>query len=422
MNFLKNLYFLLVVLYSGMSISFFWSNEGLIFLWITGFFIFRKETLNLKRKVLASIALWVIYFIINTTIISSFHPFFLSTYIAKIMVAYWIIIFYKDKLFIQFEKTIFTLTILSLSFYTIQLIDANFLYALLKKVDLSNEIFPNKKYASIGIYTFHQIDEIEVFPRNAGFTWEPGPFSCFIMLAVFINIVRHNATFTDKKSLIIFLAALITTQSTTGFILLIVTMLWYSWTHVKSISLRITSLFTITIISIFLYINLPWLGDKIFSESQQDVQDVVALAVATGESHTPGRFSSFLIRMEDFINYPIAGFGGNPTLQFGYLGEGNVIHAVNGIGTILGKYGSIGFSIFLFLLLTSSKWISRYYSCNAHLIFPALIFIIGFSFGIIESPIIFTLLFFPVIITAATHNQNHLSIAHRRLKSRIRYY
>lgn len=397
---LKNLYFLLVILFSGMALAFFRSNEGLIILWSIGLLIFWKETFQSSKKLLVALGVWMGYFVINTIIIRSFHPMFMGIYIAKIMIAYWLLTLYRAQIFEKYENLIYKLTIVSLVFYAIQLIiPDSAMWNVFKNIDLSSNLFPNKFYASIGLYTFHQKELGELIPRNAGFCWEPGPFSSYVVLALFINIVRNGVKLKDKKRLLVFLLAIVTAQSTTSFVILLAVIIWFAWSSVKNKAFRIFLVPIALTFVIYIFTSVPWMQDKIISESQQDVEEVLTHAAKSGGSYAPGRFASFKLRWEDFKNYPIAGYGGNSSLQYGYLGEDNVVAAINGVGTILGRYGSIGFLLFLWLNISTGKWLSRYYHYSAHIIFPVLVLIIGFGFGIIESPVFVTLWMVPVFLS-----------------------
>ncbi|MDY0285427.1 MAG: O-antigen ligase family protein [Kiritimatiellia bacterium] len=399
MSKIKDFYFFLVVLYSGMALAFFRSHEGLIALWALGLFIFGRETLYPSRKLFIALGVWMGYFTINTLIIRSFHPMFMGIYIAKIMIAYWLLTNYKEQIFKKYEDTIYNLTIISLALYSIQIIIPSQMWNIFQAIDLSEGIFPHKLYSSIGIYTFHQKNLSELFPRNSGFTWEPGPFSCYVMLALFFNIARNNIKIKDKKRLMVYITALITTQSSTGFIVLLAIIIWISWARFKNIAFKFLSVPIAISIVIYLFINLPWLQEKIVNEAEQDVEEIMERATLTGSSYAPGRFASFQMRWEDYKNYPIAGYGGKNSLQTGFISEDHTVSAINGIGTILGKYGSIGFTIFIWCIFSAGRWLGLYYKYTSHMIFPVLLLMIGFGFGIIESPIIVTLFLVSFFIT-----------------------
>lgn len=396
----KNIYFLFVVLYSGMALPFFRSNEGFIILWAIGFVIFWKKTLELNKKLLIALAVWMGYFVINALIIDSFHPMFMGIYIAKIMIAYWLLSYYKEHIFIKFENVIYKLTIIALFFYLLELLEPSLIQNVFNTIDLSNNMFGDHAfYSSIGIYTINIVSWGDFFlPRNSGFCWEPGPFSSYVILALFINLARNHRKLKDVKRLLVFSLAIITAQSTTSLAILLVIIVWYTWASTKNQTLHILSWFVSATLIIYLFTSVPWLQKKIILESNQNLEAVMSHASKTGESFAPGRFVSFQLRWKDFKNYPIAGFGGNPNLQAGYLGKNNVVAAITGIGTIMGKYGLIGLLLFLWLIYRTGKWLGKNYSYSEHLIFPILILMIGFSFSIIESPIMVSLWMAPVFL------------------------
>ena len=56
--------------------------------------------------------------------------------------------------------------------------------------------------------------------RNLGFTWEPGRFACWVLLGMFVNLIRHQfriESIWKNKNLYILLFSLLTTLSTTGY-------------------------------------------------------------------------------------------------------------------------------------------------------------------------------------------------------------
>lgn len=392
----KDFYFLFVVVFSGLGTMFYRSHIGLIVLFLIGLILFNKRMVRPTKTWLFAIAVWMGYFLINTIIIRSFHPFFMATYIIKITIAWWLLDYYKDKIFLKFENVIFFFASISLFFWTWQLIHPGSLNTIMSALNISG--FGADGSKNIFFYTYHHQFVPGEFPRNAGFCWEPGPFSSYVILALFINLARNGLKLKDKKRLLVFMLAIVTAQSTTSFVVLLAVLVWYAWSSVKNKAFRIISIpITLTLV-IYLFTSVPWMQEKIISESEQDIEELLVHASRTGSSYAPGRFASLQLRWKDFKNYPIAGFGGNSSLQAGYLGEDNVVAAINGVGTIMGKYGSIGFLLFLWLIFKTGKWLGSYYQYSAHIIFPILVLMIGFGFAIIESPIFVTLWLIPVFL------------------------
>lgn len=397
-NTLKDIYFLIVLLFSGLSTTFSRSHEGLIILWAIGLIIFFKATFRPSKALLIALGVWMGYFVISTVIIKSFHPFFMGTYIAKIMIAYWFLYHYRERIFLKYENAIFYLAVVSLIFYAVHLFNPVELYSFMRDIDLSQDLFPKSYYASIGLYTFNnRYDAIDPFPRNAGFTWEPGPFSCFIALAIFFNLARNGLDIKDKTRLGILLLTLITTQSTTGYLAMLAVVLWVSWAKFKNKYFRIFSVPIAVGIVFFLFSSIPYLQEKIITESQQNLDETIELSIKYGGSYAPGRFASLQLGWEDLKAYPIAGTAGNTSLRYGAQ-YGAEVSTINGFANIMGRYGAIGLSLFLSLIFFSGKWLAQYYQYPGYLIFPTLILIISFGFGIVEQPIIVALWMVPLFL------------------------
>lgn len=76
------------------------------------------------------------------------------------------------------------------------------------------------------ISPFHTWGWTYIFARNAGPFWEPGAFQGYLLLAILFILNERNIQL-YKKSLVILVTAIITTMSTTGYILLAITMCYY---------------------------------------------------------------------------------------------------------------------------------------------------------------------------------------------------
>src|SRR5690554_4615391 len=95
LKFNKDYYFVFVVLFSGLALSFYRSHFGPITLFLVGAFFFRSTLLKPTKSLLVALLIWFSYFAINTAIIKSFHPFFMATYIIYIYIAWWLTRYYK---------------------------------------------------------------------------------------------------------------------------------------------------------------------------------------------------------------------------------------------------------------------------------------------------------------------------------------
>lgn len=370
-------------------------------LFLLGLLIFIKETIKPTKPLIVALLIWFSYFIINTILIGSFHPLFMMTYVIKIFIAYWLIGHYKGRIFDKYESVLFVLTVISLSFYLVQIIIPNEFYTLINAIDLSQNLFPERVYASIGVYTFHQLSFSEVLPRNSGFTWEPGPFSCYVVLAMFFLLIRNGKKLKQKSHLIIYFIALLTTKSTTGMLAFLVVMVWYAWISSNKKYVKVTSVIVSLALAVYFFTSVPYLQNKINSESEQDIDEILEYSKTYKTSYAPGRFASFQLGIRDFMRYPIAGIGGNTNLLYANQ-YGVEVYTINGFANIMVRYGSIGTLLFLALLIASGKWMSFQYNISGRFIFPVLILIFSFSFGIIETPIIAIFWLIPVFMNFKT--------------------
>ena len=339
-------------------------------------------------------------------VIGSFHPYFMITYVIYIIIAWWLISFYKEKLFVQFENAIYILSIISLIFYFWQIVHFNSIYSLIKALDLSQDMYPNRGYASICIYSIRS-DMNMLFPQNSGFTWEPGPFSSYIALAIFFNLARNKMILKDKSKLAIFLITLISTQSTTGLLALLVIIFWIVYSRFKSIYLRSILVPLATFLLFIIFTTTPILQEKIISESEQDVELLIENSILYDSSYNPGRFASFQLGWIDFKNHPIVGIGGHSASRYATQ-QGADVSTINGFAMIMTRYGSFGLILFFLLLIRTGKWLSKFYSYEGFLIFPVVVLIISFAFSIIETPLLITLWSSSLFLKKPSYYQNKL--------------
>jgi 4-amino-4-deoxy-L-arabinose transferase-like glycosyltransferase len=223
-----------------------------------------------------------------------------------------------------------------------------------------------------------------------------------VVLALFINLARNDVKVKDKKRLLVFLLTLITTQSSTGMVAILAVVLWYSWSRFHNIAVRIISIPAAAALVIFLFVSIPWLQDKIRSESEQDLNILLENSRKYDRTYAPGRFIGLQLGWEDFKNFPIAGYGGNSELRFGFQG-GSQVSAINGFANIMGRYGSLGTLLFFYIIFKTGRYVASYFRYSGVFIFPSIILIISFGFGIIEEPLIFTLLLTPIFIKKHEH-------------------
>lgn len=380
---LKKIYYFCVVLFSGYSTVI--SNEiGLILLFLLGVIINYDLFSRIPKKILILLAFWFIYFLINFILVGEFHPYFFLTFIIYICIVWFVVGSFGNSLFERYEDIVYILSLISLVFFVLQIINYEFLYTIFDDFNL-NYTGKNK---SLLFYTIHWRSQPDEIPRNCGFTWEPGPFACYIVLAMYFNIARHGAIFMEKNKMFIYIVTLITTQSTTGMVMMFILVVWY-FMFVKKNKIVYKKPFIIIIILCVGYVGynkVPYLGSKISLESEQNLENEIDESYMYNFSKRPGRFASLEYGIMEFMENPVSGYGGH--MKYRLANKNDVdIYGVGGLGNMLAQYGLIGFILYFMSVVRSSAWLKKHYIYKGKYIYLLLLTMISFSFNVMTTPL-----------------------------------
>lgn len=177
--------------------------------------------------------------------------------------------------------------------------------------------------------------------RNSGFAWEPGAFACYLNFGICFNAIRTNMELKNNRALLVFLIALASTQSTTGYVtLLIMLAVWL-------IDNRRFMLISMLVPVGLLIMNLPFMKEKILFEVAGFADTSLANA-QPGESFD--RLLSFRILWDEFLKHPILGYGFSEPDFMKYE-----LQTWSGLGHMLAQYGLVLSSMFLLLLVKTYK-------------------------------------------------------------------
>jgi flagellar biosynthesis protein FliQ len=238
--------------------------------------------------------------------------------IIKILLALLTILYYKNKkidLLDIYVKLLAWLVILSLPF---------FLISQYREFGLLTN---NINIKSIGIYTFISYDPNYDFTygiiRNPGMFWEAGAFAGYLLLAlVFVAIQNKKFTIVNyKKEVFWIILGVITTMSTTGFLVLSVIIIFFAMEHFNKGKLLFIPASIITVI--FIYSNFTFMQNKIEAQYEQ------ALNLRLGDLSN-SRFGSLIMDAYYIKEEPIIGNGTYIDTRFrfnpevtGSIGNGN---------------------------------------------------------------------------------------------------
>jgi hypothetical protein len=341
-----------------------------IFYLLISFFLFSKlQPLDVKGIFIVNIFLFF-HFLITT--ISVFgeenlgidsinrNVGFYLLFMSSASISFILIRVYGFKILEIYSNIIYHLAIISLLFFFVQLIDAEFVYNIVNQIQEAFNIPINKIYTSQSIrisystaliYTINVSENTFFFEnRNSGFCFEPTSYASFLSLAMIINLIITNFKL-NYKFYVLFIA-LITTFSTSGFIcilLILITYLVNSKNYSKAY-LFLLILLLISVLSLdFIFVKIQQTGLE-FSDVNQRIADLERFSDSNSDVIALGRGASFQYMISnEFIKYPIFGYGGFDT------GRDSNLSLVSGIGEILIRFGLFGFIIYFLLLFKGSR-------------------------------------------------------------------
>jgi len=293
----------------------------------------------------------------------------------------------KKAFFYKYVDVIYVLALISLVFFTIQLIIPSILLAILTLVDKALHISLRENtfsYANIIIYT---IVERGSEVRNYGFAFEPGFFAGFLSLGLFFSLFKLNGGF-DFKSKVILLT-IITTQSTTGIFASLGIILFYLIGIKKNYAL-----FFLTIpLFIYIFFQLDILADKIFGLWENSL--TMDSHIQLGSTFSGGRFFGLKLAMIDFVNNPIIGYGDYNKVSYSKAILLSDIGQISGIGNYLAQLGSVGLIILIVCFNRSLKEMKLLF--QPKIFFTVFIFVLlvfSFAFTITLTPLFFSFMLY----------------------------
>lgn len=320
----------------------------------------RYKSIPIKKDFLTVIGVFSIYSLAVILLTGSYHYFLwgYSRWLIFFYVTYVICKGYGYRFFVLAETILYHLALIGLVCWIILLIIpgpfAHFVQ-LFSLAPFNDEDFFTS--ANILVYTVILSTASGDFgswysiARNSGFAWEPGAFACFMCFGICFNALRTNLKLRYNIPFFVFLVALVSTQSTTGygiFAAMLFTWLIYN---------RKFGWFLIFIPVFLLMLNLPFMGEKLaftssgFSETSLD-------DASQGESFD--RILSFKVLWDEFLEHPLLGYG-YAVPNF----EKYELKTWSGIGRLLSQFGVIMSTAFVFLLVISSKKLNFHFPYSA---------------------------------------------------------
>lgn len=336
-----------------------------------------------SQNYLISIFILVLYTVLTFARHSYVSGGFIPRWFIYLSIAYVVCQVYGERIFTVIESVLLPLFIISLIFFIFHLIFPNQVYSLVESFSLPT-FSDNQDYLSYNciFYTINgeegqKLGDYFLFRRNAGFAWEPGAYSCFACLAISCRFI-HNPDKLLNVPLLVYFAAIYTSQSTTGFFILAALLLVW-------VILNKKFLWLILLIPLAVYaFDLAFVSDK-FMDEYVDVVSSDGNVFAVSQH---GRLFGLLVSWYEFIKHPIIGLGGKQETM-GY-------YVFSGIGDLFVTFGLILSMVYFVLLFKSEKCIRRAFNNYGGYGVVVVIILLMISYRFWEQPLFLSLVFMSV--------------------------
>lgn len=286
------------------------------------------------------------------------------------------------------EKVITTLALISLPLFIIQRISPDlmmsvngFMEFIIPQVNKG----PGVDYSNSFIFTVNPWG----LERNSGFMWEPGAFSAVLSLGMALHLIQSRFKITTKFVFLIIVMA--TTESTTGYLLLAVVMLFWLVNQKLALSIGILPVFVLGGMMLF---SSPEVSDKIAERFENRNKTIDNQDNYTGKSDgiSVGRFGSFILDWDDVKKYPLIGYG----LQQAERTTGKYVALVraNGLSDYMAQYGALGIFFLLTSLTVSFTRFGRAYGGRGFWLMTVMVLVLSFSNPVLSSPLFFGFQFY----------------------------
>lgn len=218
---------------------------------------------------------------------------------------------------------------------------------------------------------FYNFDGDGAPHSNSGPFWEPGAFQGYILIAILLLSEYKNKILPKDywTKLIIFILALLSTKSTTGYLLLPLALIPHfrfiiNPRSISSRAVKILILIFIGILFIPKFLGVDFIEEKIIHQYKEAINEQPGYEI--------NRFGTFLTDWKYISKNPLLGLSifdkVNPVVN-----NSNRNKQGNGLSASLYKFGFIGFGLYFIFLIFSFR---RFYGGKKIPIFMALLVIL----------------------------------------------
>lgn len=259
-------------------------------------------------------------------------------------------------------------------------------------------LFPETGFGNNVLYLFNWMDPAKgqiygSLIRNAGCSWEPGRFAIMLIPAILINLSREGIKLRKNNRMIILLAALASTMSTTGYSIAI---LLYALSWYEKVTVKKTLYFVVLVLPICWYLlSFDFMAEKIqdrvnfeeISEERMGAYDYYKKAYGDEYVGSLDRFESASFDWINFQQEPLLGYGRNADYSWFQQEITQNFVLTGGLVKILSQYGAlVGLLLYIILFYSSFK-ISRLFPHQRVFTFALALLLCSVSYSIFIVPI-----------------------------------
>ena len=388
-KFLLGLYFLVLFIYSAAPVNYVMIGESSpiissLFPVILGLIVAVQCNISLlKRSMLLLMSVLTIW---NIAIYDTLHRIPSPYPYISLFVAYIAFHAFRHDFAKRFVKTTVALTMVSLVVWFLSLVVPSIMKSFAMEFGIpSNDV----SYSFILFNISYKIGE-QWLVRNPGFCWEPGRYSCFLVIAMFFYLLQNGLNFKTRKFWILAIG-LASTFSTTGYAMfLALIFLWVIYEH------KLNPLYIVPVIFLIAIVwNLPFMEEKLMAlQANEDTAmssiDMMVYQAQHGSDryYTPQRLQGLVLQWINLRNMPLlTGEGRNLTLHFINRTYGVNFALSEGVLGVLVRYGLVlGFFIY-FCLFKSSMIFSKMGKQSFGVLFLVIYMMANISYYFWESPL-----------------------------------
>ena len=270
-------------------------------------------------------------------------------------------------------------------------------------IQLENEVLK-----SFILYTSYpeEIYTVSFLIRNPGMFWEPGAFAGYLLMGLLFVILK-NKSFTVgqyKKEVMWIVLGIITSQSTTGYFLLALITLLFTWNKFR------WSRMVVVPLSIFfiywIYGSIAFMGNK--------VEDQYTQAVAMGKNDVSNsRFGSLNMDMQYIMSQPFIGNGLDFSTRYRFhpdvtedIGNGN------GMSNIIAIWGIPFFLFWLYCVYRFAYLYTRKISISLFFLIALILILQGEQF--LNYPLFLVFFTITTFFTTFSLSKNHWQLKRAR--------